>query len=117
VESAPYQLRAYQKLGVNTKQINSVGRKGKYLPLYYEWMKKGELPDKSLCNCFVDDDSLALFEPTKKTGLNLTGKGIIGTTVSTGGWLKRFQSRFCEYEVFLHPLPLRQTIGLLMAAI
>lgn len=51
MESAPYQLRAYQKLGVNTKQINSVGRKGKYLPLaipFQPEVSEGELWYKAI---------------------------------------------------------------------
>jgi hypothetical protein len=36
----------------------------KYLPLYYEWMERGRIPESGLCNCFPNDKYLDLLSPT-----------------------------------------------------
>lgn len=88
----------------------------KYLPIYHEWMSKGQMlrvPDSNifktsgLCDAFDDDYLFELIQPTDEDikGLKLNG-------LSTFCWASD-SSEHCFYEF----TPLRQTIVLFLAAL
>lgn len=86
-------------------------KKKKYLPLYYEWLKTGRLPERDntsgLCTFLGSDFKHYFPDPNKKTGF-------------WGYDAKEYEDRdeyVAWYDFATKFTPLRQTIVLFMAAL
>lgn len=87
-------------------------KKKKYLPLYYEWMRTGNLPQNGLCNCFGTSLDETMWLPNDGfEDFNLMFPKKRDDPYWAVGECRNDANRHREFT------PLRQTFVLFMAAI
>lgn len=91
-------------------------KKKKYLPIFYQFLKNGKIPQHGLCNCMPDDELLKLFTPTATEFYGHPGDESLVILCYWGfdGLPAGCKSGRERVESFS---PMRQNILLLMAAI